>query len=71
MGQDPADDSFGLQTIQVSIQPLFLRRLELDGGLLDRGKMLDEQLIVVGWIGQAADVILVGSDVIFHREKGL
>ena len=70
MGQDPADDSFGLQTIQVSIQPFFLRRLELDGGLLDGGEMLDVQLVVVGWIGQAADVILVGGDVIFHREKG-
>ena len=70
MGQDPADDSFGLQTIKVSIQPLFLRRLELDGGLLDGGEMLDVQLVVVGWIGQAANVILVGGDVIFHREKG-
>ena len=69
MGQDPADDSFGLQTIHVSIQPFFLRRLELDGGLLDRGEMLNVQLVVVSWIGQAADVILVGGDVIFNREK--
>ena len=44
--------------------------MELDGGLLDGGEMLDVQLVVVGWIGQAADVILVGGNVIFHREKG-
>ena len=70
MGQDPADDSFGLQTIQVSIQPLFLRRLELDGGLLDGREVLNIQPVVVGRVGEAADVILVGGDVIFHREKG-
>ena len=45
--------------------------LQLDGGLLDGGEVGDVQFIVVGWVGEAANVILMGSNLIFNGDESL
>ena len=47
MGENFGDHSLLLQVIQVLVHPKFLFWLELDGGLLDRGCILNFQLVLV------------------------